>query len=96
MGAPVHAAARPPDALRLASNDADALARRSRVHHPNIVKLLGACVKPPKLCFVMELCGQSVFNLLHMTRTELEQKQLLSIVVRGAALARFPAAHSCR
>lgn len=35
------------------------------MEHPNIIKLIGACTKPPKLFFVMERCGSSIFSLLH-------------------------------
>ena len=33
--------------------------------HPNIVAFKGACTRPPRLCFVMELCGPSIFSILH-------------------------------
>jgi serine/threonine protein kinase len=42
------------------------LAVMARLSHPNIVRLLGACTKPPRQCFLMELCaGGSLFSLLH-------------------------------
>lgn len=38
----------------------------SRVNHENIVKLYGACTKPPNICLVMEYAeGGSLFNVLH-------------------------------
>lgn len=38
----------------------------SRVNHPNIVTLYGACTKGPKMCLVMEYAeGGSLFNVLH-------------------------------
>ena len=38
----------------------------SRVKHENIVKLYGACTKPPNICLVMEYAeGGSLFNILH-------------------------------
>ena len=40
----------------------------SELQHPNIVTLLGACMNPPNLCFVMELCETSLFELLHRNR----------------------------
>lgn len=55
----------------------------SRVAHDNVVQLLGACARPPKLCFVMELCGSSVYHLLHLTRTPLTAQQKASILVRA-------------
>ena len=55
----------------------------SHIDHPNIVKLHGACAKPPRMCFVMELCHRSVFQLLHMQRKErISQKYRLRILVR--------------
>lgn len=56
----------------------------SRVAHENVVQLLGACARPPKLCFVMELCGSSVYHLLHLTRSPLTAQQKASILVRAA------------
>lgn len=38
----------------------------SRVSHPNIVKLYGACTKIPHVCLVMEYAeGGSLYNVLH-------------------------------
>lgn len=48
----------------------DELQIMSRVSHPNIVKFYGAAMKPPSLCFVMELCKCSLFDLLHNSRTD--------------------------
>ena len=33
--------------------------------HENIVRLLAACARPPRQCFVMELGGPSLFDVLH-------------------------------
>ena len=35
--------------------------------HPNIIRVLGASLAPPRLCIVMELCGPSLHRLLHQT-----------------------------
>ena len=44
----------------------DELLVMSKVKHSNIVKFLGACMKPPNLCFVMEMCECSLYgNQLH-------------------------------
>jgi serine/threonine protein kinase len=44
----------------------DELEVMARLRHPGIVGLVGACPRPPKQCFVMELCaGGSLFQLLH-------------------------------
>ncbi|KAG2431663.1 hypothetical protein HYH02_013240 [Chlamydomonas schloesseri] len=37
----------------------------SRVDHPNVVRLLGACLDPPRICLVMELMQTSLHQLLH-------------------------------
>lgn len=39
----------------------------SQCDHPNIIKLIGASLVPPKLCIVMELCGPSLHKLLHQS-----------------------------
>jgi serine/threonine protein kinase len=49
--------------------------------HPNIVRFLGACVRPPKMCFVMELCRQSLFKLLHESKTPLSEQKLVDYAV---------------
>ncbi|KAK3096578.1 hypothetical protein FSP39_001440 [Pinctada imbricata] len=44
------------------------LKQLSRVNHPNIVKLYGACRNPPTVCLVMEYAeGGSLYNVLHGT-----------------------------
>ncbi|KAL3881337.1 hypothetical protein ACJMK2_027789 [Sinanodonta woodiana] len=44
------------------------LKQLSRVSHPNIVKLYGACTRPPTVCLVMEYAeGGSLYNVLHGT-----------------------------
>lgn len=53
-----------------------------RLDHPNIVKFLGACVTPPKMCIAMELCDFSLFHLLHDTRTRVSHEQLVKMAVR--------------
>ncbi|EFJ51889.1 hypothetical protein VOLCADRAFT_87540 [Volvox carteri f. nagariensis] len=36
-----------------------------RCQHPNVVRLLAACVTPPRLCLVMELMDTSLDRLIH-------------------------------
>ncbi|KAG2493117.1 hypothetical protein HYH03_008546 [Edaphochlamys debaryana] len=36
-----------------------------RVSHPNVVRLLAACVEPPRLALVMELCETSLERLIY-------------------------------
>jgi len=35
------------------------------LRHEGVVRLLAACTRPPRQCFVMELCGPSLFDVLH-------------------------------
>lgn len=35
------------------------------LRHDNIVRCLAACTVPPRQCYVMELCGPSLFDVLH-------------------------------
>ncbi len=49
----------------------DELLVMSRLNHSNIVQFLGACMTPPNLCFIMELCDSSLFNILHVDRVRL-------------------------
>ncbi|GMH84723.1 hypothetical protein TrST_g13221 [Triparma strigata] len=45
------------------------LIQTSRCAHPNVVSVIGACNQPPNLCFVMEICDCSLFDLLHTSHT---------------------------
>jgi serine/threonine protein kinase len=53
----------------------------SKLHHPNVVTLIGACLEPPRMCMVMELCEYSLHHLLHMTNHFLGVHQLMRIAV---------------
>uniref|UniRef100_A0A7S1CNY2 Protein kinase domain-containing protein n=1 Tax=Bicosoecida sp. CB-2014 TaxID=1486930 RepID=A0A7S1CNY2_9STRA len=53
--------------------------------HPNIVKFLGACATPPKMCIAMELCNFSLFHLLHNTRTPLSKEVLVRMATDTAS-----------
>ena len=44
----------------------DELLVMSKVKHSNIVKFLGACMKPPNLCFVMEMCECSLYGISYL------------------------------
>jgi serine/threonine protein kinase len=46
----------------------DELLVMSKLKHSNIVSFMGACMTPPNLCFVMELCDNSLYNILHTDR----------------------------
>jgi serine/threonine protein kinase len=53
----------------------DELLVMSRVSHSNIVRFLGACMTPPNLCFIMELCDCSLFHMLHVERLRLSMEE---------------------
>eukprot|EP00941_MAST-03F_sp_MAST-3F-sp1_P005498 g5498.t1 len=54
----------------------DELRVMASIKHENIVRLLGACVQPPKLYFVMELCGNTLYHLIHLSTDDLSPKLL--------------------
>lgn len=74
-----------PDFAAVKEEYMDELLVMSRLRHPNIVRLLGACVKPPKLFFVMELCGMSLFQLLHLTTEEVSVKKGVGFAIDVAS-----------
>lgn len=40
----------------------------SRLSHPNIVKFMGMCTKPPVFCMVMEYCPKTLYEVIKHTR----------------------------
>lgn len=56
-----------------------------RCQHPNIVRLLAACLKPPRLCLVMELMDTSLERLVHGKQGELLPLMTVGRV-KGASL----------
>lgn len=59
----------------------DELLIMSKVEHSNIVKFLGACLTPPNLCFVMEICESSLHHLLHVDRIRFSDYDLVQMSV---------------
>ncbi len=59
----------PPDSL--VSSFSQEVEVLGRCQHPNIVRLLAACLKPPRLCLVMELMDTSLERVLHARPGEL-------------------------
>ena len=57
----------------------DELLIMSRLKHSNIVSFIGACMTPPNLCFVMELCETSLFSLLHKDRVDFSPYEVCQI-----------------
>lgn len=59
----------------------DELLVMSKVRHSNIVTFLGACMVPPNLCFVMEMCEASLFALLHENRLKFTSHEKMQMAV---------------
>lgn len=59
----------------------DELLIMSKVNHSNIVKFIGACMTPPNLCFVMELCDKSVFEMLHVFKENITENEIIKIAL---------------
>lgn len=57
----------------------DELLVMTKLQHSNIVKFLGANLTPPNLCFVMELCETSLFDILHIRREHLSIEESVRI-----------------
>lgn len=54
----------------------------SKVKHSNIVGFYGACMTPPNLCFVMELCQCSLYHLLHVDRVRFSARENIQMAVK--------------
>lgn len=59
----------------------DELLVMSQLHHPNIVAIIGACMAPPNLCIVMELCVMSLYDLLHQSSNPISVKDRVDMAV---------------
>jgi serine/threonine protein kinase len=59
----------------------DELQVLSRVNHSNIVSFLGACITPPNLFFVMELCVCSLFDIIHKNKESFENLECIRMAV---------------
>lgn len=64
----------------------DELLVMSKVQHSNIVKFMGACMTPPNLCFIMELCDTSLFNLIHVQKYQFSMQEKMQLLVRSSCL----------
>ncbi|CAM9099857.1 unnamed protein product [Ascophyllum nodosum] len=59
----------------------DELLVLSQLRHPNIVHLYGACMVPPNLFYVMELCQRSLFDLLHNCRRDIGTRERVTMAL---------------
>jgi serine/threonine protein kinase len=64
---------------RLKQEYMDELLVMSKLRHSNIVSFLGACMVPPNLCFVMELCENSLYHSLHVDRVVYSESECARI-----------------
>ena len=53
----------------------------SRLDHSNIVQFKGACVTPPNLCFVMEMCDSSLDHMLHVERSVISDYDKIQMAI---------------
>jgi serine/threonine protein kinase len=67
----------------------DELLVMSKVKHSNIVHFLGACMTPPNLCFVMEMCECSLYNLLHVDRVNFSMKECVTMATDIASAMEY-------
>lgn len=67
----------------------DELLVMSKVKHSNIVNFLGACMTPPDLFFVMELCDCSLFDMLHKDKVSLTERDCVQMAVSHHFLSKF-------
>lgn len=74
---------------RLKKEYLDELLVMSKVKHSNIVSFLGACMTPPDLCFVMELCEDSLFQLLHVQRISFTERECLQMNIDIASAMEY-------
>jgi hypothetical protein len=66
----------------------------SELDHPGIVQIYGACVTPPNLCMVLELCSTSLYALLHNTAQPVSEKQIVTMAVSLCVCLPFFAMHA--
>ena len=67
----------------------DELLVMSKVKHSNIVQFLGACMTPPNLCFVMEMCDCSLYNLLHEDRVNFTMQENVTMATDIASAMEY-------
>jgi len=53
----------------------------SKLKHSNIVEFMGACMTPPDLCFVMELCTGSLYGMLHEKRDPFSEHDAVQMCI---------------
>ena len=51
-----------------------------KFQHVNIVKFIGACLKRPNLCIVMEYMHMCLFHAIHISEFDFEENQKINII----------------
>lgn len=59
----------------------DELLVMSKLSHSNIVQFMGACMTPPNLCMVLELCSGSLYSLLHEKREAFDARAAIEMAI---------------
>ncbi|CAK4697160.1 unnamed protein product [Aphanomyces euteiches] len=67
----------------------DELHVMSKLNHPNVVAFIGACLEAPNLCFVMELCTMSMYELLHTTNDPISVASLVTMATQVVSAMRY-------
>ncbi|ETV95675.1 TKL protein kinase, variant [Aphanomyces invadans] len=67
----------------------DELLVMSKLVHPNVVEFIGACIEPPNLCFVMELCSMSLYDQLHGTNEPISVSALVKMATSIASAMQY-------
>lgn len=61
----------------------------SKMKHSNIVEFIGACMTPPNLCFVMEMCETSLYKLLHVEHETFTDREVLQMAIDVACAMEY-------
>lgn len=61
----------------------------ARLRNPNCISLIGAHIKPPKMCYVMELLNCSLYDILYTSKDKLSTKLLLNFCVDIASAFQY-------
>ncbi|KAF0710134.1 Aste57867_5585 [Aphanomyces stellatus] len=67
----------------------DELLVMSKLEHPNVVEFIGACMEAPNLCFVMELCAMSLYDMLHGSNDPIRVPRLVSLATGVASAMNY-------
>ncbi len=60
------------------------------VRHPNVVLLMGVCLRAPNLCLLLEWCaGGSLHDLLHRSKSDISREQRLGLAAGVASAVAF-------